>query len=62
MDGERTEIVMVEDRLDLIAERCLGSPDLWRLLAEVNDIEDPTQVPPGTELRIPVPYGRGGLG
>ena len=61
VNGERTEIVMVDDRLDLIAERHLGCADLWRLLAEVNDIEDPTRVPPGTALRIPGPSRRGGL-
>ncbi len=59
-EGERTEIFMADDRLDLIAERHYGSASLWRLLADANDIEDPTQIPPGTVLRIPALSGREG--
>jgi len=41
------------ERLDQIAQRYYGNPDLWRLLAVANDIEDPTTLPAGLALEIP---------
>lgn len=40
-------------RFDLLATDALGSPFLWRLLAEHNRINDPLRVPPGTVLTVP---------
>lgn len=40
-------------RLDEIAAQAYGDPSLWRLIAELNNIADPTQLPPGSVLRLP---------
>jgi hypothetical protein len=41
-------------RLDLIADQYFGVPDLWWVIAEVNNMSDPmVTVPINTELRIP---------
>jgi hypothetical protein len=41
------------ERLDEIAARYYGDPRLWRLLAAVNNVDDPLRIPPGLVLRIP---------
>lgn len=41
------------DRLDVLAARYLGSAALWRLLAQLNGIGDPSALRPGQLLRIP---------
>jgi len=48
------------ERWDLIAERYLGDSRLWKLLADFNDIDDPSSVRPGQLLRIPPPSAIGG--
>jgi hypothetical protein len=40
-------------RLDEIAQQAYGDPAHWRLVASLNDIDDPMQVPAGTVLRLP---------
>ncbi len=40
-------------RLDEIAQQFYGDPSLWRLVAGLNGIADPMQVPTGTVLRLP---------
>lgn len=40
-------------RFDLLATDGLGSPFLWRLLADYNDVADPLRVEPGTVLAVP---------
>lgn len=40
-------------RFDLLTTDALGSPFLWRLLAEHNRIDDPLRVPSGTVLTVP---------
>jgi hypothetical protein len=41
-------------RLDLISQLFYGTPALWWLIAEVNDIVDPlAEVAPGRVLRVP---------
>lgn len=40
-------------RFDLLTTDALGSPFLWRLLAEHNQINDPLKVPAGTVLTVP---------
>lgn len=42
------------NRFDLISQLFYGTPELWWLIAEVNDIVDPlTGVAPGTTIRVP---------
>jgi len=40
-------------RIDLIAWRYYGDVRLWWVIAEVNEIGDPLEIPVGTRLRIP---------
>lgn len=48
--------VQDHDRLDSIAARYYGDPNLWWILAHANDIEDPiTQLYAGLELVVPSP-------
>ena len=42
------------DRLDQLASRYYGDATLWRLLAEFNDVDNPTRLAAGTRLRIPL--------
>lgn len=43
-----------EHRLDLISGQFYGVPDLWWIVASVNNIIDPlVAVPTGTRLRLP---------
>jgi len=43
-----------ESRLDLISTQFYGVPDLWWILASVNNILDPlVAVPVGTRIQIP---------
>jgi hypothetical protein len=48
------------ERLEDIAFLYYGDPSVWRLIAEANDIDDPSSVPPGTALRIPASAEAGG--
>lgn len=48
------------ERLEDVAFLYYGDPSAWRLIAEANDIVDPTQIEPGTVLRIPPPATSGG--
>jgi len=48
--------VVPGERLDQLGVKYfgrLGHPSLWRWLANVNNIEDPLHIPPGTVLKIP---------
>jgi len=40
-------------RIDLIAWQYYRDVSLWWIIAEVNNIGNPTVIPPGTILRIP---------
>lgn len=40
-------------RFDQIAADATGNPASWRSLAELNDIDDPLQLPEGVVLRLP---------
>ena len=48
------------ERLEDIAFLYYGDPSAWRLIAEANDIVDPSSVPPGTVLQIPPSSTAGG--
>lgn len=42
------------DRIDMVAEKYLGSGDLWWMIADLNpEILDPMAIPPGTLLKVP---------
>ena len=42
------------DRLDNLANRYLGNPALWWQILDINpEVLDPTEIAPGTQLRIP---------
>ena len=41
------------DRLDQLAGQYYGWPDMWRLIAVANHIDDPSNVPAGTVLQVP---------
>lgn len=47
------------ERLDLVTKEYYGRPELWRDLAEYNDLDDPLQLPAGATLQIP-PLARKG--
>lgn len=43
------------DRFDLLANRFLGRPDLWWMIADMNpEISYPDQLPAGQIIRVPV--------
>jgi nucleoid-associated protein YgaU len=53
-----------ENRLDLIAYKYYKNPSLWWVIAEANDILDPSKVEVGSMLRVPpreVIFGYGGV-
>jgi nucleoid-associated protein YgaU len=52
-DSEVERIVRPGDTLASIAYEELGTPTLWRHVAEVNGVDDPFRLPPGTSLIIP---------
>ncbi|WP_371634168.1 LysM peptidoglycan-binding domain-containing protein [Streptomyces sp. NBC_01259] len=48
-----THTVVVGDSLAMLAWREYGDPTAWRVIAEANGIDDPMELPPGTELVVP---------
>jgi nucleoid-associated protein YgaU len=52
-DANVERIVRPGDTLASIANQELGSPTLWRIVAEANAVDDPFRLPPGTSLIIP---------
>jgi hypothetical protein len=46
------------ERLDEIAQRTFGDPSYWRLVAALNDIDDPLHIPPGQLLQVPTFRGQ----
>ncbi len=49
----RQYIVEPGDTLARIAQGLLGSAGKWRVLAEINDLQDPDRLRPGQKLKIP---------
>ncbi len=41
------------ERLDLLTQQYYDRPDLWRALADYNDLDDPLRLPAGATLQIP---------
>ncbi|MEU9760756.1 LysM peptidoglycan-binding domain-containing protein [Streptomyces sp. NPDC047985] len=52
-EARRTHRVVVGDSLPLLAWREYGDATAWRTIARANDIDDPMQLAPGTELVVP---------
>jgi len=52
-DRTRVRVVREGETLAAIAAEVYGNPRLWRTLAEVNNIDRPRFVAPGTPLRVP---------
>jgi hypothetical protein len=50
---EKSYTVQDGDRLDTIAAKQMGSAGRWAELAALNNIDDPSNVPTGTNLKIP---------
>jgi nucleoid-associated protein YgaU len=51
--ARRTRRLVAGDTLQSISHREYGKPTLWRAIANMNGIEDPTRVSPGTTVLIP---------
>jgi nucleoid-associated protein YgaU len=51
--ARRVHRVVDGDSLPLLAHREYGDPTVWRVIAEANDLDDPTRLPPGIELLLP---------
>jgi nucleoid-associated protein YgaU len=51
--GRRTRMVIEGDSLQLLSYREYGKSSYWRALAEINGIDDPLSVRPGTRLLMP---------
>ena len=49
----RTVEVVVGDTLPALAYKEYGDPARWRAIAELNDIDDPLRLRPGTHLLVP---------
>tara|TARA_B100000287_G_C20042029_1_gene546829 strand:- start:115 stop:426 length:312 start_codon:yes stop_codon:yes gene_type:complete len=49
-----TVVKVGAQRLDILSYRFYGSPDLWWIISQANNLSGDTMVvPPGTKLRIP---------
>ncbi|MFZ9042325.1 MAG: hypothetical protein ACO225_11660 [Ilumatobacteraceae bacterium] len=51
--GRRSRSLVEGDSLAGIAHRELGDAKLWRVIADMNGIDDPNAVPPGTVVLLP---------
>ncbi|MGW5366307.1 CIS tube protein [Actinopolymorpha pittospori] len=49
----RVHTVLAGESLATVAYREYADPNLWRALAESNEIDDPFRLPPGTTLLLP---------
>ena len=49
----KSRIITAGDSLWLIAYREYGDPESWKLIADANNIVDPLNVKPGTEIILP---------
>jgi nucleoid-associated protein YgaU len=51
--GRRAHVVREGDTLHSIANKYFGNPAIWRRIADVNGIKDPTRVRPGRTVYLP---------
>jgi hypothetical protein len=52
-EARRTQRVVAGDTLPQLAWREYGDATAWRTIAEANEIDDPMELAPGTELIVP---------
>ncbi|AOS64296.1 CIS tube protein [Actinoalloteichus hymeniacidonis] len=52
-DARRTHLVVAGDSLPLLAFREYGVATAWRIIAQANEIDDPMELRPGSELLLP---------
>jgi nucleoid-associated protein YgaU len=52
-ETRRTHRVVAGDSLARLAWREYGDATAWRVIAAANDIDDPMELPPGTDLLVP---------
>lgn len=50
-----SRVLVAGDSLQSLAFRAYGNPDLWRLIAEANEIDDPMRLRPGAAMLVPAP-------
>lgn len=55
LPGRRTHMVRGNDSLQSIAQQHYGRPGLWRKIAEINGIDNPQRLRPGTTVYLPGP-------
>lgn len=55
LPGRTTHLVRENESLQSIAQQHYGRPGLWRKIAEINGIHDPSRVRPGTTIFLPGP-------
>lgn len=55
LPGRSSHVVGHGETLQSIATETYGTPGLWRKIAEVNHIVDPTRLRPGTTIYLPNP-------
>ncbi len=53
--AQSSHLVLEGDSLASIATREYGDPDVWRVIAEANGIDDPFRLRPGRRLLVPSP-------
>lgn len=52
-DFSKVHVVTLGETLSGIAGAIYGDPRLWRAIAVANGLDDPREIPPGLELRVP---------
>lgn len=55
LPGRRTHLVRENESLQSIAQHHYGRPGLWRTIAEINGIDNPQRLRPGTTVFLPGP-------
>jgi nucleoid-associated protein YgaU len=55
LSARKVHTVVAGDSLPSIAWREYGDPEIWRVVAEANDIDDPLRLRAGTTLLLPAP-------
>lgn len=53
LPGRDTHTVVAEESLASIATQKFGQPGAWRVIADINRIDDPTSIRPGDVLYLP---------
>ncbi|GAA2898131.1 peptidase M23 [Actinoplanes cyaneus] len=57
LTAQRVHRLVAGDTLEMLAYREYGDPTIWRVIAEANEIDDPTRLRPGRQLLLPAVEG-----